>query len=289
MIRSTMAAFAFAASSTIASAALVVNDQFDYGGTDLPDGYGAWEDTTGNVRYESSVTASWSGGDTDYVLVPSGGAGGSIDSNNSATLPGSRGAQLPLGSTLTGTLWVSVMLSMSSSTGTGHAVIGFENGAYSIAGFEHGGFGIRSDGSIVTTVANTVSDTGLDAPTSGTAWNLIVAKITVNNSGVATDTDDSLKLWVFDNTSSIGGQTEAALGTPTYSTNSARFGNGIADIWAGHIESVASGAARIDNLRVSDLSTDNGLKEVLTGTPVPEPASLATLAMGAIAVLRRRR
>lgn len=295
MIRSTMTAFAFAASSTIASAALVVNDTFDYGASDiLGNSSPTFTDTTGwtsgsnNVRYESAVTATW-GGDADYTLLPSGASTGGAMAVSPASTPLARGMQLDFGSALDGTFWLATLMRLDSTTAGVTAVMGFENGSSSNAGVDHGGFGFATSGDIVTTLGVTPTDSGADLPAAANTWHLFVAKMTVNNSGTATDTDDALKLWVFNAGSSIGGQTEAALGAATYSSSTVRFGNSIQDVWFGAYRNGTGTTAYMDNLRVSNLSTDNGLKEVLTGTPVPEPASLATLAMGAIAVLRRRR
>lgn len=202
-----------------------------------------------------------------------------------ATAPSARGMQLDLGTTLTGTFWLSAFLRNGQTAADGVAMIGFENGGSSNSSVDFDGFGIRNGGNLATTTGTgTFTDRG-SIVGSTTGYKLFVAKMTVNGGGGS----DSLSLWVFDGSSSFG-QTEASLGTATFASTTMQFGDSIGDVWFGSTRATGSAAsAYLDNLRISDLSTDNGLKEVLTGAPIPEPASLGGLALATTALVRRRR
>jgi len=279
-----------------AHAATLVNTTFDHGASDISGSTSptffdttGWNSGSNNVRYESSVTASWAGGDSDYTLLPSGfNAGGAMAASPASTNI-TRGMQLDLGVSLTGTFWISALMQLSSTTADTFGYIGFENGTITAGGApDHGGFGFRSDGSLLTTVGSIGTDTGVDLPGAANTWHLFLAKITVDSTGAATDTNDAISLWVFDASSSIGGQTEAALGTATYTSSSMRFGSAIQDVWFGANRTSTGTTAYLDNLRVSNLGTDAGLLEVLN--PIPEPGTALALAFaaGLLAVRRRR-
>lgn len=118
-----------------------------------------------------------------------------------------------------------------------------------------------------------INGTNHDVATAGqNVVNLLIFKLETDYSG----TDDRLTLW----TNPAGPITdEASLGA----------GNAFdgVDIWGSSIGSVnltgrwADGRSEFDSLRLSDVS----LQQVL----IPEPATLAVLALGGIAVLRRRK
>lgn len=270
---------------TSSHAALVVNDTFDYGGSNLESGYGSWEDTTGQQDYIAGVTASWSG-DSDYALN---GAGGSAQNQIYGSQTYNRGAQLDFGTALSGTFWMSILIqdTISSSANAG-AVVGFENGSYSNANFDQFGFSKNGNGNLATTVPGSGSLSEFSGPVALPAgWGLYVAKLTVGAG------DDSISLWSFDDTDSFG-STEASLGGVTYSSITLDLGSDIQAIWLGGFggdSGSGSGLAQFDNLRVSNLSGDNGLQEVLTGVAIPEPSTYAMLAglLALSSVIVRRR
>lgn len=281
--------------STSTQAALVVNDNFEYGASDIASNSVSFTSTTGwsggssNMRYESgaSDSATWTLGDSDYVLIPSGkSSGGSMAGASAAAAPSARGMQLDLGTTLSGTFWLSAFLRNNETAADGVAMLGFENGTMQISSVDFDGFGIRNGGNLATTTGTgSFTDRGALVG-STTGYKLFVAKLTVNGSGA----NDSLSLWVFDTSSSFG-QTEASLGTATFTSSTMQFGDAIGDVWFGSTRATGGTAASayLDNLRISDLSTNDGLKEVLTGVPIPEPTSLAALTLASMVVMRRRR
>lgn len=260
------------ASAASSHAALVVNDNFDYGGTNLEFGYGSWQDGTSQARYVSGTTASW-GGDSNYALN---GAGGSFNAFMFGSSTTYRGAQLDLESALSGTFWLSVMIreEIAPDDDSG-AVVAFNQGAYSgTSGWGPGdAFALNGNGNLATTTGSGISLSEEAGPIGLPAgWGLYIAKITV---GVG---DDSIDLWAFDTSDSFG-TTEASLGAAKFSSGTVQYGDTITSIWLG----VGAGSpgstshAYFDNLRISDLSGDDGLQEVLSGVVIPEPGTLGLM------------
>jgi hypothetical protein len=107
-----------------------------------------------------------------------------------------------------------------------------------------------------------------------------VAKVTINSGGA-----DDLKLWLLRAEDTFGA-TEISLGTPDFIINYADWGNSVTNIWLGRD---MNAAGRFDALRISTLSGDSGLVEVLG---IPEPAALMLVLVGlagAALVTRRRK
>ena len=289
---SLFAALFFAA--TLARGELIFHSNFAHGASDIlgsaassgfPNGTG-WESGSGNVRYESSVTAPWAG-DTDYILVPSGNnAGGSMFSA-SLSSNGRRGMQKDLGTSLTGTFWLSALLRSEVNLTTVGTFLAFENGAASFSAVDGQGFGLRGDGQLITTSGGASGVTAQTANFDFNVWYLFVAKIALNATPGGAD---SLDLWVFDNASSFG-LTEASLGTAALSTSSIQFGDSIGDVWFGTYMGNTQAGGSLDNLRISNLGTDSGVYEVLQGAVIPEPGTLALvgLSLAASVLFRRRR
>ncbi|MGC9453160.1 MAG: hypothetical protein ACP5I4_17140, partial [Oceanipulchritudo sp.] len=226
-----------------------------------------WSDSTSNVGYNSG-TASWSG-DSDYTLS---GAGGMIRANSFNTW---RGVQLDFGSPLSGQFWFSILMDENSSAGTDSGIaFALENGGYSISSFDGFGVGISGNGNLMTSqsAAAPAEVAGPVAVPQSGGWTLFVAKITVNGGGA----NDSIDLWAFDNTSSFG-LTEVSLGSAIFTSSTVQYGDDVQDIWVGGRIGTGSGAGDFDNIRISDLSGDQGLQEVMTGVAVPEPSTYAML------------
>ncbi len=272
-----------------ANGALVLNDSFDYGDADIPDGVGSWSDASNNVRYENSISSVFTG--TGYVHT---GEGGSIEVNTSSN----RGMQSSLGGALSGEFWVSGMTRNSSTTpvnARSGSVLAFNNNnPYSATSATGMGFGVGLngdlsgsgdrevgiwDGSVYTSVT-----TGAAVPTG--AWRLFVTRMSVNTG------NDSMDIWYFASNAVVP-TTVAGLGIADLSASgSDLFGDSVSNIWAGAGNPATDGSSVInwDDIRVSDLSGQNGLSEVLTGTAVPEPSTTMMLfcGLGAIVGFRRR-
>jgi hypothetical protein len=270
--------------ATSAQAALVINDNFNYGASDLASSYGSWSDGSSNIRYEatSNNITSWSG-DADYVF---GVAGGNLEVNSSNTW---RGAQLSLASGATGELWVSALMQERTNAATDAGVaLGFDSdGGYSNSGFSGFGFGISGSGNLMT--SQSAAAPAEVAPTTPlpSGYGLYIAKLTVNAGGA----DDSISIWGFDTAASFG-TTEISLGTPVYTASNIQIGDSLTGVWfGGYDNGPIGGSGNLDNLRLSNLAGDFGLQEVLTGAAVPEPSTYAALlgimALGFVAWRRR--
>lgn len=133
---------------------------------------------------------------------------------------------------------------------------------------------------------NTFSSTGSDDSFAVDTTYLMVAKLTINGSGA----DDSVDMWMLKEGDSFT-TTEAGLGAADLSLSTADFGDGLSNIWLGRGDrdldnATTTSAGFIDDVRISNLSGDMGLQEVLA---IPEPGSLTLVGFAGIALLVLRR
>lgn len=267
---------------------LILNDSFNYGGSNLETGYGAWEDGTGNLDYFSSTGATWTG-DSDYVASNE---GGHLNIRTSAAA--GRGGQIDLGQSLTGEFWLSVRINNGYASGSdttapfSSLLVAFEDGDYAFDDFAYG-IGPNFNDTLAQSVADGApSELSGVTPTQGT-WGLYILQVNVNAVG-----DDSISVWVFDDDAAdIGDGTVAGLGAATFSSSTISLGASVGDVWLGGIGGGVGTSGGFDDLRLSDLSGNSGLQEVLTGVAsIPEPSTYAALAgvlsFGMVTMLRRR-
>jgi hypothetical protein len=96
---------------------------------------------------------------------------------------------------------------------------------------------------------------------------------------------DSFSMWMFDDGDSFG-QTELSLGAAHLFSTTADFGDELDQIQVGGVQGFLS---YFDQIRISNQTGDNGLKEVLSATVIPEPSAALLGGLGALLLLRRRR
>lgn len=261
-----------------AQGSLVFQENFDYGSSNFDNGYGAWSDTTNNVQYNTLNLAL---ANPNYTAGDNTASTGSIQFSGSGT---PRGAQVqidPAG--LTGQFWMSYLIRTNADALGEYVITALHSTAtYSNASPVGDSFGVGWDGSARRVVfrdqsANTVVfSTGLSLASNEVG--LLIAKVTINASA-----DDSVSLWLM-NASSSFGLTEASLGTPALTVNTADWGDSVSQLWAGKFSTSITG--NLDAIRISDAAGDAGLAEVIA---VPEPGVLALGTLAGLAVLRRRR
>ncbi|MCD8481263.1 MAG: PEP-CTERM sorting domain-containing protein [Verrucomicrobia bacterium] len=286
---------------------LIMQEYFNYGGSNLAGvnpsnssnsaNYGTWSDGTNNVGYNTADGPTAFGGmGSAYVINdtfnPTAG-GGILRTGVSAA--GWRGVQSPIGATLSGNFWVSVLVNptnLSYSLGAS-AVVAFNSSAYNSQNTNGPGFGFHTaDGSLPNlSIFNTTSNSTVAQSTGTYAlnnWYLILASITINADG-----NDSISLWAFSIDDVVPG-TVAELGVPVTSSSDIDWGDSISNVWLGGARGSNGGSGNansdIDALRISSAGGDAGLQQVLTA--IPEPSTYATflglLALGCVALRRRR-
>ena len=256
---------------------------------DIANGVGSWSDSSNNVKYEGNSSSVFTG--SGYVHT---GVGGSIDVNTGSN----RGMQSSLGGALSGEFWVSGMtreFTSDSINVRSGSVLAFNNNAYSATSATGAGFGVGLNGDpalggdreIGIWGGSSYTSTTTGAAIAGGDWYLFFARIVVNASG-----NDTMDIWSFENDAAVP-TTVAGLGTAAITGSGEDFfGDSVSNIWAGAASPATSGSslAQWDDIRVSNLSGQNGLSEVLTGSAVPEPSSTMMLicGLGAVVGFRRR-
>lgn len=175
---------------------------------------------------------------------------------------------------MTGTVWVSALVAGNSTT---PEMILWLDEPGDVAG-NRDYIGIRyinvTNGIRAAVMTNGTVDVSNSTSFSGTMTYLIIAKIGMNVAGG----NDRLDFWA--KTSSSDVSNEALLGTPLYSKSGGDFFGATFD---GVGMSFNINGSRMDAIRVSN--DTNAFSQVVG---VPEPASLALIGVGALALLRRR-
>lgn len=179
-----------------------------------------------------------------------------------------------LAASLTGTVWMSYLVHMYSSNQI-NASVGLRQAN------TWPGYATAVDGVDYTWngTASVYESGGADLATGQTY--LAIARFVLDAGG------SSLTAWHFAPSDAIP-TTEAGLNALLANqftkTNLANLSGGTANFVVYH-----GAGNRVDAVRISDASGDAGVQAVLGVTPIPEPASLGLLTLGAAALLRRRR
>ena len=267
------------------SATLIFEEYFhanDFGGNDSNLANGTnWNGGTNQLRFVDTVNLSFS--NPNYN--PSGNAGTGAARTN-ASEPNGRGSWSTVSATaLTGEFWFSALHQRNIN----------EDGSYSI--FNLGtannidptnnsfntstSFGLYNEGSTLRPFIATGNANDWTAPTTGTASAdtplLFLARGNTSNG--------NLDIWIFESSDTIP-QSANDLGAATISTSDALLGN-ITRLWIGK-RGNTGGTTYFDALRLSTASGDAGFEAV---TVIPEPGTLAlvAIALGSLALFRRRR
>lgn len=246
-----------------AHAALVVNETFDYGSVDRASGYGTWADTTDRWWYESGRNLGF----VHAAFGSGGNAGTGVGESDNYSAP--RGAQLAFANPgLSGQIWLSALVRVLSGANANEGImLSVHDIAYNNNGPSKGCFGIGNAGGgvygamFVPTASGTPvfgSDTSFTAGSTDAATYLLIAKMTITGGA------DTLSLWLLKASDSFG-WTEASLGTPDLTTTAADFGSSARNLWIGQ----KAAAGNVDLIRISGVTGDRGLREVLTGLPAP--------------------
>ena len=249
-----------------AGAEVLFQDSFEYGNTtqNIQD-VSAWVTGSGVVMYDHDGGLTTAGLDGE--------AGGSMHHDYGS---GNRGGPVavsvnPFPGTAAGSeWWFAGLLQVANNDGT--TSVTFSNGQ----SVNHIGFGSDANGNIVLIASNNggsaaAHDTGLDVTLGET-----ILFIVRGTKGTGTSpTNSFVDIWVNpSDTSSV-----AALGTPTWGTGTdSKFGRE-----TGAYTSVSVGLSfqsRADEIRMG---------ETLSDVVIPEPATMSLLALGGLAILRRRR
>ena len=266
-----------ALASAPAGGALLVEEYFPYGDTELGSGYGDWSDGTQRVGYlpdnlPFANAAFVAPGNTDDT--------GSLALSAGAGSP--RGVGLSFSDTaLAGELWLSALVRMDASAGEGRRIVLTPNDeSYSYGGPDDDQVGIGYDaaGKLAAIHRDQSAGTtafGADALAAGDVY-LLIAKMVIGAG------DDALDLWLLGANDSFGA-TVASLGAPDISTAAGDWGDGVSNLWVGRVDESTYG--RVDAIRLSDATGDTGVGEVV----IPEPATVSLLLAGAGLLVRRTR
>ncbi len=284
--------FALTAAAALAVAsplhAVLITEYADYGASDISMQStvvgtavaGQWADgwsigTGSNYgRYESSQNLTYS--TTGYT---SNTTGGDFERSNNTAVH-----DREFESALTGTIWLSGLVLGNRSDGRSNPKLTLtgDNAEKTIFGLEDSGtdvaatayFGQLSfDGTTIDTSATTLY---------GNTTHLLLVKVTLNYSGDF----DRIELWIDPDVSSVAGSGQAGLAAATLTLDGS---DGLGDSLTHAGFSLSLPTAAADALRISSTGGDDGLNEVLTGVPVPEPTSLVLLLGSAGFVFLRRR
>jgi hypothetical protein len=270
--------------SMSARAAFVLLDNMDYGASNVGTGVGDWVDGSNRLQYVGGTNVNYTGG--SYANDPGNTAGtsGSLERNDNIDDRFFTRDYSDAG--LTGEVWMS-------------SLIRFDGGAGDLAG-EVAGISLNSTGGL--NLAGDLLGVGFDGTNYRPVWYddstttsnyasstisagstlLLVTKFNIVGAG-----DDSFSMWLFGSGDSPG-LTEASLGTAHLSSSTADFGSSLDHIQVGGVQGMLS---YYDQIRISDLSGDSGLQEVMTGTAIPEPSSLMLILVGltGLVALRHRK
>jgi len=282
-----------------ARSALVLTEYFSYGASNVA-GNSALTPMNGDPWNSAATTApTYLGSGTANANASFAGSGYALTASNtttgsmqvSASDGNTRGTQRAIGSSLSGEVWVSMMVRMNSGGDAANEQISM---AFNSVGFYQSsnpngvGFGIGSnDGtnwrtatisSNGTTVTSVASDT-ITASTLSSGFSLMVARLNVASG------NDAIDIWTFANNAAVP-TTVTGLGVATLAASGSDFwGNTISNVYL----TTRGLSGTIDAIRISNSTGNTGLNEVLT--TVPEPATWALLAgsLTALMVFRRRR
>ena len=229
---------------------MLLSEVFDYGGSDMSDSYGSWQDASSYVKYAAGTALSFSNASYDH----SDNAGGSLSVTSTGSL---RGGQLAFtAGSETGTFWLSALVKPNSAMGTMAMISLNDLGSYSYGNPGGDRFGIGYDGGVLkpmmVDVSGPTTSFGSDIGLVNGGTYLLVAKVTV---GAAADAID---FWVLKSGDSFVA-TESGLGTPHLSNASADFGAALKNIWVGK----DGLPAYFDILRLSQSAGDTGVSDVL--------------------------
>lgn len=288
-----------------ANAALVYANYFDYGTANVSGNTGSapfgnatvgnpWFANTSNVQYLGSNTTAnnASFGGTGYVLTSSNNSTGSMALNSAGATV--RGTQMPIGSTMSGEFWVSMLIRPSTNFNAApdSVWLAFNSSSYSSNGAnpQGPGFGFGGNSTDGTLRTRIMSSDGLSFLGNGTdsisqsttssGFYVMIARLNIASG------NDSVDLWTFANNAAVP-TTVTGLGTATLSlSGSDLWGNSVSNVYLGSYGGVSSA---IDAIRISNATGQNGLTEVLTA--VPEPTTWVLLAGGltALVIFRKRR
>ncbi len=253
---------------------IVLTEYFNYGDTNLDNGYGSWADTTNNITYsitDGPTSFGASGYQIDGTMNPN--SGGGILSM-SVTGTNVRGVQLAIpGGALSGEFWVSFLISPDYSTANvdRYSLFAFNSNTYNISNPQGPAFGLTNhtvDGRefVITNNTGTSVNTSGGVWADSNTWRLVLARVTVNASA-----NDLIDIWTYANADPVP-TTVSSLGAAQLSYSTVEWGDSVSNIWLG----TRGSNARYDAIRISSGDGDVGLTEVLTGVPVPEPSTWFT-------------
>ncbi len=283
------------APTTAAHAALVLDENFDYGDSNITGttAFGGWNaNLTSNITYNTTDLAFTH---ASYEQAGNVAATGTLLADSGRTRAAQR--EFTTGAE-TGTFWLSGLVNANSTTSVGFVGLSLHSALMSSPqnrfhadaiglGYQSGvlrPFLFKQDGT--ETIWGSLSGNEYDVTTtlSPNTTYLLLANVTVGAGA------DSLDFWVKAEGDTFG-TTVASLGTPNFSKTDRHFGESLRYITAGGT-GTQDGALPIngyfDAIRISSLQGDAGLTEVLT-TVIPEPATVTLLVLGAAVMLPRRR
>ncbi len=280
MERKLLAAMGFAVVMLIgqtAGAGMLLDEYYDYGGSNLDSGYGAWQDGTGRVGYVANQNLGFANAAYDE------GGNTNTGAHQASSGPGDlRGAQLAVSAEQAGAFWVSALVRMTADLDENDAAfITFNTSdsyGYAAPGGDGIGIGVADPSG---NLAPAIYDNGTGSPVFGadttfaanTAY-LLLAELSIGPG------DDTIDLWLLKEGDTFG-PTKASLGPADLSISDANLNDGLKNIWVGRYP---SNGTIIDAIRISDSAGNAGLAQVL----VPEPTSIILLTLGGMLCVRRR-
>jgi len=283
---------------TLSSHGLITEYANNYGTVDIDpiDGLnggtgwtGAWVNAKGNnghrFEFDTSLNLMYGGAGYSNTGNETDADDGAFDRTNNSPF-----YTREFASTSAPSIWMSALIRGERGDGRSQPRVGlvgdlgdFEAGftddapGSDVAGSENRGF-LFVDGS-----AGDVTDTSIIYDT---GVHLVLAQLLLNGAGA-----DTVNVWIDPDLSTVGTLGVAGLGTPEL-TGMAEIGSQVSAVQILGEQTDAD----IDAIRISD--SVNGLLEVLSGEvvpvqepaapAVPEPASIALLGLGGLALLRRR-